>query len=92
MAVEREFARKLPDLLYVSTYWGYERQLSPDWTEPLAREMKSLLVAATTGRKPHVLADQGRAAFSRASSNRANSLPFANSASKFDLSARSFSI
>ena len=43
MAVEREYARKLYDLLYVSTYWGYERPLSPDWTCPLEREMQSLL-------------------------------------------------
>ncbi|HWE49285.1 MAG TPA: glycerol-3-phosphate dehydrogenase/oxidase [Bryobacteraceae bacterium] len=43
MAVEREYARKLPDLLYVSTYWGYERPLSPEWTEPLAREMETVL-------------------------------------------------
>jgi glycerol-3-phosphate dehydrogenase len=43
MAVEREYARKLPDLLYVSTYWGYERPLSPDWTDPLDHEMKRLL-------------------------------------------------
>lgn len=43
MAVDREFARKLQDLLYVSTYWGYERLPSPDWTEYLEREMRSLL-------------------------------------------------
>jgi len=43
MAVEREFARKLSDLLFVSTYWGYERPLSRDWTEPLEREMELLL-------------------------------------------------
>ncbi len=45
MAVEREFARKLQDLLYVSTYWGYERPLSRHWTDPLEREMESLLRA-----------------------------------------------
>jgi glycerol-3-phosphate dehydrogenase len=43
MAVEREFARKLEDLLFVSTYWGYERRLSRDWLAPLARTMGSLL-------------------------------------------------
>jgi glycerol-3-phosphate dehydrogenase len=42
-AVEREYARRLSDLLYVSTYWGYERPLSRDWVEPLAREMGALL-------------------------------------------------
>jgi glycerol-3-phosphate dehydrogenase len=43
MAVEREFARHLPDLLHVSTYWGYERRADAAWLEPLAREMGSLL-------------------------------------------------
>jgi len=43
MAVEREYARKLSDVLYVSTYWGYERALSREWLEPLVREMGSLL-------------------------------------------------
>jgi hypothetical protein len=43
IAVEREFARKLGDVIYVSTYWGYERRLSADWLEPIAREMGSLL-------------------------------------------------
>jgi len=42
-AVEREFARRLPDLLNVSTYWGYERRADPAWLEPIAREMGSLL-------------------------------------------------
>lgn len=42
-AVDREFARKLPDLLYVSTYWGHEGRLSEDWLLPLAREMGELL-------------------------------------------------
>jgi glycerol-3-phosphate dehydrogenase len=41
-AVEREYARKLDDLLYVNTYWGYERRLSPEWIEPLARELAAL--------------------------------------------------
>ncbi|MCU1328006.1 MAG: FAD-dependent oxidoreductase [Bryobacterales bacterium] len=43
MAVEREHARRLPDLLYTSTYWGHERRLSPDWLLPLARQMGELL-------------------------------------------------
>jgi glycerol-3-phosphate dehydrogenase len=42
-AVEREFARKLSDLLHVSTYWGHERAASPDWLGPLASEMADLL-------------------------------------------------
>lgn len=42
MAVEREYARKLDDLLYVSTYWGYERKLSPEWIDPLAAELAAL--------------------------------------------------
>ncbi len=46
MAVRREYALKLPDLLYVSTYWGYERRLSPEWTEPLARQMAELIASA----------------------------------------------
>jgi len=43
VAVEREYARKLSDLLYVSTYWGHERAASPDWLRPLAAEMGALL-------------------------------------------------
>jgi glycerol-3-phosphate dehydrogenase len=42
-AVEREFARKLPDLLEVSTYWGYERRAEAGWLKPLAAEMGELL-------------------------------------------------
>jgi glycerol-3-phosphate dehydrogenase len=42
-AVEREYARKLSDVLYVSTYWGYERPLSPDWIEPIAEELARAL-------------------------------------------------
>lgn len=43
MSVEREFAQKLPDLLYTSTYWGYERIPERQWTEPLALRMGELL-------------------------------------------------
>ena len=43
MAVEREYARKLQDLLYVSTYWGHERHMVSEWLSPLAREMGALL-------------------------------------------------
>jgi glycerol-3-phosphate dehydrogenase len=42
-AVEREFARKLPDLLQVSTYWGYERRAEKGWLRPLAEQMGALL-------------------------------------------------
>jgi glycerol-3-phosphate dehydrogenase len=42
-AVEREFARTMHDLLYVSTYWGYEQKLTREFLEPLAREMGDLL-------------------------------------------------
>jgi glycerol-3-phosphate dehydrogenase len=43
MAVEREFARRMEDLLYVSTYWGYERPLDPGWLLPIAGEMGQML-------------------------------------------------
>jgi glycerol-3-phosphate dehydrogenase len=42
-AVDREFARRLPDLLQVSTYWAYERRVEAEWIAPLAREMGALL-------------------------------------------------
>jgi glycerol-3-phosphate dehydrogenase len=42
-AVEREYARTLPDLLQVSTYWGYERPADAAWLTPLAQEMGQLL-------------------------------------------------
>lgn len=44
MAVEREFARRLEDVIYVSTYWGYERPLERAWLRPIAREMADMLV------------------------------------------------
>ncbi len=43
VAVEREYALKLADVLYVSTYWGHERRLDPVWLLPIAREMGRLL-------------------------------------------------
>ncbi|HZL56407.1 MAG TPA: glycerol-3-phosphate dehydrogenase/oxidase [Bryobacteraceae bacterium] len=43
MAVEREYAQRLADVLFVSTYWGYERVMTAEWLEPLAREMGALL-------------------------------------------------
>jgi glycerol-3-phosphate dehydrogenase len=42
-AVEREHARHLSDLLYVSTYWGYENKVTEDWLRPLADQMATLL-------------------------------------------------
>ncbi|MBI1787659.1 MAG: glycerol-3-phosphate dehydrogenase/oxidase [Acidobacteria bacterium] len=38
-AVEREMAQRLDDLLYVSTYWGYERQWTEDGLRPYAQAM-----------------------------------------------------
>jgi len=43
VAVEREYALRLPDLLYVSTYWGHERRLDREWLSPVARRMGLLL-------------------------------------------------
>lgn len=43
MAVEREYARRLEDVLYISTYWGHERHMTREWLEPIAREMAGLL-------------------------------------------------
>jgi glycerol-3-phosphate dehydrogenase len=42
-AVEREMARRLSDLMFVSTSWGYEQQWTRERLEPLAREMGSRL-------------------------------------------------
>jgi glycerol-3-phosphate dehydrogenase len=43
MAVEREYARKLEDLLYISSYWGHERHITTEWLSPIAAEMGALL-------------------------------------------------
>lgn len=43
VAVEREYARHLTDVLHVSTYWGYERFVTREFAEPVAREMGALL-------------------------------------------------
>ncbi len=43
VAVAREYARKLADVLHVSTYWGHERRLDPSWLGPIARTMGDLL-------------------------------------------------
>ena len=42
-AVERDWARRLVDLLLVSTGWGYEQQWTRARLEPWAREMGALL-------------------------------------------------
>jgi len=43
MAVEREYARRLEDVIYVSTYGGYERPLDADWLLPIALVMGEML-------------------------------------------------
>ena len=43
MAVEREYARRLEDVIYVSSYQGYERPLDPDWLLPIALTMGEML-------------------------------------------------
>jgi glycerol-3-phosphate dehydrogenase len=42
-AVHHEMAQRLPDLLFVSTYWGYERSWSAHGLQPFAWEMGRLL-------------------------------------------------
>jgi glycerol-3-phosphate dehydrogenase len=42
-AVEREMVRRLPDLVFVSTYWGHERLLTPALLHPVACRMAELL-------------------------------------------------
>lgn len=39
VAVHQEMARRLADLLFVCTYWGYERRWSADALRPIASEM-----------------------------------------------------
>ena len=43
MAVEREHARAIRDVLYTSTYWGHERRLERGWVAPIARQMGEML-------------------------------------------------
>ncbi len=38
-AAGREMAQRLGDLMFVSTYWGYERRWSPESLAPYAREL-----------------------------------------------------
>ncbi len=42
-AVSVEMAQRLSDLMFVSTYWGYERQWTPDSLAPIAHRMGALL-------------------------------------------------
>jgi glycerol-3-phosphate dehydrogenase len=42
-AVRREMARRLSDLMFVSTYWGYEQQWDRKGLEVYAREMGGIL-------------------------------------------------
>jgi hypothetical protein len=43
MSVEREYARRLEDVIYISTYEGYERPLDATWLLPIAVEMGEML-------------------------------------------------
>ena len=43
MAVDREYARRLEDVIYVSSYEGYERPLHADWLLPIALTMGEML-------------------------------------------------
>lgn len=38
-AVREEWVERLTDLMYVSTYWGYERRWNTDLLQPFAREL-----------------------------------------------------
>jgi len=42
-AVRHEMAQRLPDLLFVSTYWGYEQRLDAEALRPYSLEMGRLL-------------------------------------------------
>ena len=42
-AVQHEMARRLPDLLFISTYWGHEARWTEESLEPYAAEMGRLL-------------------------------------------------
>jgi hypothetical protein len=38
-AVENEMAQRLPDVMFVSTYWGYEKRWAEESLTPIAAEM-----------------------------------------------------
>jgi glycerol-3-phosphate dehydrogenase len=42
-AIRHEMARRLADVLFVSTYWGYERRWDQASIQPVAREMADAL-------------------------------------------------
>jgi glycerol-3-phosphate dehydrogenase len=42
-AVQHEMARRLPDLLFISTYWGHEARWTEEALAPYAEEMGTLL-------------------------------------------------
>ncbi|MGE5569630.1 MAG: glycerol-3-phosphate dehydrogenase/oxidase [Rhodospirillales bacterium] len=42
-AVRHEMARRLSDLMFISTYWGYEQPWDRERLEPYAREMGAIL-------------------------------------------------
>jgi glycerol-3-phosphate dehydrogenase len=42
-AVEHEMAQRLSDLMFISTYWGYEKRWTPDTLAPYAAEMAKRL-------------------------------------------------
>jgi len=42
-AVQHEMARRLPDLLFISTYWGYEARWTEEVVSALRAEMGRLL-------------------------------------------------
>jgi glycerol-3-phosphate dehydrogenase len=42
-AVDHEMAQSLADVMFVSTYWGYERKWTPENLEPFEKEMARVL-------------------------------------------------
>jgi glycerol-3-phosphate dehydrogenase len=42
-AVDHEMAQSLADVMFVSTYWGYERKWTPDTLAPFEQELGRLL-------------------------------------------------
>ncbi|MCC6589962.1 MAG: glycerol-3-phosphate dehydrogenase/oxidase [Bryobacterales bacterium] len=42
-AIDREMARSLPDVIYISTYWGHEHLLTASLLRPIAEQMAARL-------------------------------------------------
>jgi glycerol-3-phosphate dehydrogenase len=42
-SIKHEMAMRLPDVMFVSTYWGHEQRWTPEKLEPIAREMQRQL-------------------------------------------------